>query len=343
MLIVGTVIGAGFVSGQELVSFFGSNASPLTAVMCGVVFFIVSALFMGIGSHINSDNLSVVNSRLIGKGGAVLDIVLLVNSFIVLAGMLSGMGAVGQMFGLPTFVLALVGGVVAMATLCSGKNALLSTSKIVVPIIIVLLVVVCIVSSVNSGGIDIGGEIAVTTSVAVYVCMNMMLASTVLTTIGKVTRKEIVLASGIASIVMGVLIFMVMSVLASYNYEGDSMPVLAVAKQISPLLYGLIVIVVIVSIFTTMLTALSSLVSWFCRIFGNKFFSCIVVLLLALSLANLGFSRVVGLLYPLIGVLGVFYTILALVYTCKHSPLSMPIKTLFDKRNTKVHNARKDT
>ena len=39
MLIVGTMIGAGFCSGREIVSFFGSRISIFVAPICGVLIF----------------------------------------------------------------------------------------------------------------------------------------------------------------------------------------------------------------------------------------------------------------------------------------------------------------
>ena len=46
MLIVGTVIGAGFCSGREIVSFFGSGVSIVVAPVCGVSIFLVFMLFI---------------------------------------------------------------------------------------------------------------------------------------------------------------------------------------------------------------------------------------------------------------------------------------------------------
>ncbi|MDE6398093.1 MAG: transporter, partial [Clostridiales bacterium] len=52
MLIVGTMIGAGFCSGRELVSFFGSGISVFVAPLCGVCIFFVCVLFLYIGTKI---------------------------------------------------------------------------------------------------------------------------------------------------------------------------------------------------------------------------------------------------------------------------------------------------
>ena len=67
MLIIGTIIGAGFASGRELVSFFGTRISPFTAVLCGLAIFALSVVFLFIGSKLRSSNVSEVNRKLAGR------------------------------------------------------------------------------------------------------------------------------------------------------------------------------------------------------------------------------------------------------------------------------------
>ena len=49
MLIIGTMIGAGFCLGREIVSFFGSGISVFVAPVCGVIIFAACVLFLTAG------------------------------------------------------------------------------------------------------------------------------------------------------------------------------------------------------------------------------------------------------------------------------------------------------
>ncbi len=343
MLIVGTVIGAGFASGQELISFFGVGCSPFIAVLCALLIFILSVVFLYIGTKTASSDISGVNELLLGKFHVILDIFILFNSFVVLSGMLAGLDTIGNMFFPLAPIYSIGFGILCVFVVVKGSKGILSVSKIVVPVVIILLVFVCCFTTSYYGSVT-STYCASVLSAVIYICMNMMLAGTVLTTMGKLDKKIIVSSCVISSIILGILIFVLILALNSFAYSSAvDMPILYMAKQINPLIYALVVIVVVISIFTTMMSAMSGLVSWFELIFKSKIFSCVVVVLGAYIVSNIGFSKVVALLYPLIGVLGVFYALLALLFGLRKSPLSKPCSKLFKQCHSKIHDARKHT
>ncbi len=343
MLIIGTIIGAGFASGRELVSFFGNRISPFTAVLCGLAIFALSVVFLFIGSKLKSTNVSEVNRRLAGRAHVVVDSFLLVNNFIVLAGMLAGMDSLGNLVVKISPVWSIVSGALCVFVVCRGVKGLLNCNSIVVPLIIVSLIFVCAVSAVGGGAPIKEFESKTLLTLVVYVCMNMMLASTVLTTMGEMSKKQIFISSGIAAAFMTVLILLLILALNNNPLQSSDMPVLEMARKISPIAFGLILVVIAVSIFTTMLTAMSGLTAWFSSVFGSRIYSSVFVLLLALALSNLGFSNVVSYLYPVIGVLGVVYTVLCLIYVARVTCLAKPLSKLFDKRDAHIHNGGKNT
>ncbi len=187
-------------------------------------------------------------------------------------------------------------------------------------------------SSVVSGGGQQTSGLANFGVVIVYVAMNMMLASTVLTTVGKMDKKTIFLSSGIAAALMGVLIFVLMTALNRTPETGAEMPVLEMARALNPFVYYLMAVVIAISIFTTMLTAMSGLVSWFSSFWGNQSFCALIVLGAGFALSNLGFSNVVKFLYPVIGALGVVYTALGLIFAAR----SLPLKAVFKRKKQRA-------
>ena len=341
MLIIGTIIGAGFASGRELVSFFGTRISPFTAVLCGLAIFALSVVFLFIGSKLRSSNVSEVNRKLAGRAHVVVDSFLLVNNFIVLAGMLAGMDSLGNLVLKIRPVWSIASGALCVFVVCRGVKGLLNCNSIVVPLIIVSMIFVCAKTAATGGAPIKEFESKTLLTLVTYVCMNMMLASTVLTTMGEMNKKQIFISSGIAAVIMTALILLLILALNNNPFQSADMPVLEMARRINPFVFGLILVVIAVSIFTTMLTAMSGLVAWFSTIFGSRLYSAVFVLLLALALSNLGFSNVVSYLYPVIGVLGVAYTVLCLVYVARTTVLAKPLGKLFNKRNAEIHKCGK--
>ncbi|MCL2848390.1 MAG: hypothetical protein FWE13_06600 [Firmicutes bacterium] len=319
-LILGAILGAGFASGRELISFFGLGISPLAiSVIVAILIFSVSSLFLWIGSKLNVKKVSQVNFALVGRFHFITDAVLLVNSLIVLSAMLGATNSLGATtigFNSPIYAVVLV---VACALLSlKGAKGLTTANKIVVPFMVILIVIIAgIVLFNSSNSTDYTLEAGSIWQAIVFVCMNMLLASTVVTTIGQLDKKTIFVSSAITAIIMGVLVFVVLSAL---NARGDivsDMPVLSMAREIHIIIYWLMVVMLAAGIFTTMLTAMLGLVAWLEPILGSKKFSATTVSVLAFILSNLGFATVVRVLYPIIGIFGVVYTLIAIVFVIR--------------------------
>lgn len=340
MLIIGTIIGAGFASGRELVSFFGGQISWVVALSCAVLIFLICLLFLTIGSRIGANNISEVSIKIGGKFHIVFDLFLLVNNFIVLGGMLSGMDSLGNMV-LPFAPLWSLGA----AALCflvviRGNKGLMDTNAIIVPIIVISLVYMSI-TSITPGSLDAPFKAANILSILVYISMNMMLAGTVLTTLGKMKKSVIFGSSFAAAAVMGALMLLLSMSINSSSSSAADMPILEIAKTISPVLFGLIVAIIAISIFTTMMTAASGLTEWVFAITKAKKFSAFVVILGGCILSNAGFKNVVTYLYPVIGVLGLFYIGVGIMFVIKDSISARAPHKLFEQGNAKIHKPRK--
>ena len=315
MLIVGTMIGAGFCSGRELVSFFGSGISVFVAPLCGACIFFVCVLFLCIGTKIREKSFDKVNGVLLGKYHFIADVFLLVNNFIVLSAMIAGFNSLCKPF-VPFPVCGTAAAVVCAVIASKGAKGMLDCNFAIVPFLIAALAAVC-VCGLRSGELSASMGVLrwrILPVGIVYVSMNMMLASTVLTTIGELTRKQIVAGSAIAAVCIAALMTLLITALnCTGNYEAE-MPLLEISASGGKWLYLLLGIVTGVSIFTTMLTAVGGLCGYLNDKGGGKIFHASVVVLAGTLLSLVGFSRVVSLFYPLVGLLGLAYIVFCLRY-----------------------------
>lgn len=335
MLIIGTIIGAGFASGKEISAFFGKNISIVVAPLVGIGTFLLCYLFCTIGRIFKQTDFGAVNAKLLGKLRFVADIFLLLNSLIVLSGMLSGMDSLLNPIFPISPAYSIISGILCALIVSNGIKGLLKSNCVIVPFIIFFIVLICCFNI--SATINLKFDPFTLPSVIVYVSMNVMLACTVLTTINE-KPKTVFWASLIAAIAITIIMLFIILTLNSQNTNSD-MPLITAALSTNKFLYYAAVAVVATSIFTTMLTAFSGLSSWLTPILGKKL-AIIVSLIAGLIVSNLGFENVVAYLYPIIGIFGITYILLCVFFLTKGSTT---LKKLFDKRNRKVHNSSQKT
>ena len=326
MLIVGTMIGAGFCSGRELVSFFGRDIPIVVAPVCGACIFCVCVLFLFVGQAVQKHSFGEVNACLLGKVKVVANGLLLVNSAIVLGAMVAGLDTLFA----PVLPLPIAGTLAAvLCALIAGKglSGLLDCNGVVVPVIIVALVAVSLGSLKGGDGVEMVGRFTAFTlpAAVTYVSMNMMLAATVLTTASGFTKKQILAGSGLAAGCITLLLaLLIAGVNVSGHYDAD-MPVLQMAKALGRGAKIALAVALGVSVFTTMLTAVGGLYGYLTAATGGKLFSGAVTVLIGAALSRLGFTRVVSLLYPLVGVAGFFYLGVCAAFLKRRRKASLPL------------------
>lgn len=203
MLIIGTVIGAGFASGREIVAFFGPSPSPLVALACAVLVFVMCCVFLLVGRKAHADDIGEVNRKLFGRFDVVLNICLLFNSVVSLSAMLAGFDSLfGSIYPLKPLYSVLFA-VISTLVVMKGLNGLFKCNGALVPVLIavIALVTVLSVSSPSCGTFDFKTAYRSVT----YIGMNMMLAAAVLTTVHGLSKKQIFVSAGVTSVIVGVL------------------------------------------------------------------------------------------------------------------------------------------
>lgn len=346
MLIVGTVIGAGFASGAEIVSFFGKNGiSPLTAFFCLPLIACGCILFLYLGSRFKPKDVGMLHKLTGGKLAGIFDGFILLNALIVTAGMLAAFDSVSDsLFGFPLLSLPL--GIAAAVIVARGIGGVIKVNAVALPAVVVLLVTVCAMS-LNPALLDCEIFRIKPLSAAVYICMNMVLAAGVLTSVHDLKPSEIVVSSLIATAVIGALMtFIVLALNSSGKFYSD-LPTLEMAREINPVLFYGMLVSMSVSIFTTLLTAMNCLTDYAAGIVGGRGRAAAGVLIAGLLLSVLGFDRVVGALYPVMGVLGVAYVAMHLVFAvrtrkrARREKLSARGDLFLHKRDGKIHKRGK--
>ena len=314
---IGTVVGAGFASGQEVLQFF--NAFGL-AGLWGIL--VASALFFFIGysilmlgrklqalSHV--EIVRFTNGRVLGS---FIDIVITIFLFGGLAAMIAGAGAIFK----EQFSVAPIWGTIAMAivtllTVVTGTRGVINAISYVVPFLIVSVLFIAISSlvknPVTASEIDAASDLPGATpnwllSAVNYASYNIVISIGVLTSMGAYTpsKKKLLTGAllGAAGLALG-LVAIYFTVLTNISVAGvKELPMIEAAGRISGPLRLAFAVVLFAEVYTTAVGNLYSLSQRISLRMPKKLLIAVATCL-ALLAGQLGFSNMVRFLYPAVG------------------------------------------
>ncbi|BDG61334.1 YkvI family membrane protein [Caldinitratiruptor microaerophilus] len=207
---MGTVVGAGFASGQEALRFFASfgraglwGIAVTTVLLCAF-----GALVMDLGRRLGARSHRELLHHVLGpRLGAAADTVVSAFLFAALAVMLAASGAIAaEQLRLPAWVGAGLGAALTLATIWSGLTGLLTANGVVVPLLVasVLGLTGATIYRASLGGPLAPGAGAPAlaaapdwfTSAWVYAGYNIVLALAVLAPLGAEIPDRAVLVAG---------------------------------------------------------------------------------------------------------------------------------------------------
>ncbi|MDO5729455.1 MAG: hypothetical protein Q4P71_07525 [Actinomycetaceae bacterium] len=330
---VGLTVGAGFASGQEVMQYFvgfgiygifGAIAAALVFAFTGMVIVQLGSYFLATDHNVVLSGVSrPITSKLFDT---VITFTLFSIGFVMIAG---GGSNLNQQFGLPTWVGA------AIITALVISIGMLDVSKVTAVIgaltpVMILFVIVAIGYSLATVDLSIheldvlarqGGSTLPHWAIASgnYVSLAISLAVSMSIVMGgDIMDPKVAGRGGFAGgLLFGVLLVAVTGALfAQVNQvAGFDMPMLTLVGAIHPWLGFAMSIVIFAMIFNTAIGMYYALASRFSAGNRQRFRILLISLpLVGFGLSFLGFKRLVGYLYPLIGYVGLAL-IAVLVYS----------------------------
>ena len=319
---VGTIVGAGFASGKEIVQFFTQYGAWGTCgvLMSGVLFIWVGTKMMIIASYLNAHSYNDLNVHLFGchLGGLINNIILIV-LIGVTAVMLSGAGAIfhEQMgFSFQFGLLITIG--LCYLLLLKGLDGVMVVNTIVVPIMILFTLIITVyqLPFINAGSILPHNKTSPFTfhwllSAFSYVSFNLLTAQAVLVPLGGKIHDQSVIRRGgiIGGITLTLLLLASHTALngtpATMDYQ---IPMAELIKTLGPVMHLLFVLVIFGEIFTTFIGNIYGLKSHLTQLFRFKEHYLMAILLFGIYLiSQIGYGTLLSHLYPFFGYLGLMF------------------------------------
>ncbi|MCL2368834.1 MAG: hypothetical protein FWC72_07540 [Oscillospiraceae bacterium] len=326
MVYIGTVVGAGFATGQEILQFFvnfglgGLGGIALSTVLFVFYGVLIMRLGMAVGAASHREILPKLGGPAFQTG---MDALILVSLFGALTAMLAGTGALfGQELGLSPVLGSAIMGVLTALTVLGGLKGVIRAISAVVPFLLVSVVGICVFVLLEGASITpgVGRPEAVAPTglmgnwvwaAVLYGSYNILMSAAVLAPLGAAAadRRAVFRGGALGGIGLGAASVMIYLALTAGRGDVGSLevPILYLAGRISPLAGALFTLVLIAEIYTT---AVGALYGFSARLMGARPTLLILGTTAAAFLASLfGFYNLVRYLYPLQGYGGIVFLV----------------------------------
>ena len=317
MLFVGTVVGAGFATGQEIALYFrGSNF--YTILFSGIFISLFAFLFLTSGK-IQIKNPFLVNGY---------KIIMLLTSIVVFGIMIAGIEELFYDYLNLRYVGLLIG-ILSLAITASGLDATKKVNVVLMPLLLGLIIAVVI----KKGEWRVGESFYPLRGIE-YASMNMLFS-------GELMRKSGENESKRSNILTAIIIFVVVTILLlvmQFSIQGSeevSLPFVFVSNKLG--VGGTAFVSVALAIFTTMLSC-GKISQDTLKCYWKKVpvaISSGVILAVAIFVSIFGFSNLVDSVYPVTSYMGIGLCVMIL---CLVIHDKIKIKFAIDKKGKTAYN-----
>lgn len=323
MVYVGTVIGAGFATGKEIVEFFTQYGwfGFIGILISGWLFIWIGSRMMIMAIRINASTYKELNDYLFGKTASTIVTLLVILIIIAVKSvMLSGAGAVfEEQLGLSKQLGIVATICLVFMVMIFGLKGLLSANLIIVPMIITFSLLISFTILAN-------GHVASTTiqfpaqsfkwavSPFAYAAFNLALAQIVLIPLANEIKNEQVIRIGtiLGGLLLSVLLLcnhIALSLL--HNLLSYAIPMAEVVKLFFPLFYWVYIAIIYGAIFSSIIGGIFGLqrqIQFFVHV--PNLLLLFVLLFILYFVSHIDYSSLLSFLYPILGYASLFVLIL---------------------------------
>lgn len=333
---IGTIVGAGFATGQEIFQFFSRFAAMglWGLVFCTIMFVLFGDIIMRLGKQLNTRSHMEIIRYAGGKVlGTIIDFIITFFLFGTVTAMIAGTGALfHQEFQLPEIIGSILMAVLTAVTVLTGIKGVIKAISFVVPFLLLAVTGTGIYSIVTAppdltATVSAAGESGLITNwflaAVLYVSYNTIISVAVLGPLGVQAQNYKAIRNGaiLGGIGLGVGSIMIYLALAGHleSVADLEVPMIYIAGGISYPVKFIYTVVLIAEIYTT---AVGSLYGFSARMRETARFEgkwvILVTTFIALIASRFGFSNLVKYLYPAIGYGGIILLVSLLYIELKH-------------------------
>ena len=318
-VIIGTIIGAGFISGQEIYSFFnkyGNYGQIGIFISMGLISIIIYKTLKIVYEKNILDYEELLNKTIIHQNKFIIyTIKNIINIFLIISYfiMCSAFSTYcTENYNIPKVLGGVIISIFSYLILRKDIKAIIKTNELLIPFIIVFIIIIGLITikwkEINNYENNLSGSIIKGILYANYNCITLI--PMLITLKNEISTKKQIKIIGIISFTLLYLlteiIYLSQSKLDVYNVE---MPMLEVSRRISIYYVRIYGIMTGIAIFTSAIASAYSLTNII-----KTYKKTIIILLCVISIpiSTISFSNLVNLAYPIFGLLGIMQIIFIL-------------------------------
>lgn len=322
-LYIGTVIGAGFASGQEILQFFVNYGyKGIIGAFVSTLLFIAVATGVLVKVYKNKlNNYQELITPVLGKKLSILaEFIMLSYLFIGACIMVSGSGALfEEQLGLSYNMGLIIMVILTFLTVIHSVEGVLKVNGFLIPILLFGIVAIGLIVFIKNdfNFINSVGQVQLVVtpkhnwliSSIMYVNYNVISAIVVLASLKSIinSKKTAIKGGVMGGLGLGLLaLFLILPLLILYtDVSSLEIPMLGVARSVIPkgdIPYS---VLIWIAMFTTAVSNTFGFLTRLCDIINVNFkLMAIVFCALTIPIAKMGFSNLVDVFYPIFGYLG---------------------------------------
>ncbi|SDC40869.1 Uncharacterized membrane protein YkvI [Pelagirhabdus alkalitolerans] len=322
-LIIGTMIGAGFASGREIWQFF-NGGSTIGIILFVGLFYLSCYRLMLLSYQKQTTHYNTLLKIIVGRRiSDIYDYLIMIYLFSMITVMIAGSGAVFEAMGLSYRLGALVLAVIIVVVLWGKLSTFLTINVVILPILISGLATILAVFVLNRPlpMIKIIPSI-VDTRTFFFTALNILPLMSIIATVGDQIKqkREVHLTSLISSLILGSMIILYDVALYHIGDFMDTyqMPVYLILESFEPYVRVFMSTLLWLAIVTTAIGGMTSLLARFTAQGHETYYAwlCCLVLLM-LSLSQIGFTSLVRYVYPAYGVINIYLLYQLMIFPLK--------------------------
>ncbi len=311
---IGTVIGAGFASGQEILQFFINYGYKgiLGAMISMILFMTIGTVILLKTYNDKLDSYQEMIRPTMGKTlSSISEFIILSYLFIGVCVMVAGSGALfKEQFNMSYNIGIIVMVVLTLATVLHSIDGIVKVNSLLIPILLFGIISIGLIVMIKKDFSFTNIQIEVTNkgnwikSAIMYVSYNIISAIVVLSSLRSVIKdKRTAIKGGVmGGLGLGVLsIFIIIPMLLLFKETSHlEIPMLGVANYVNikaEIVYSLLIWI---AMFTTAVANLFGFLTRICDIINVNFkLLSVIFCIMTIAVAKMGFSKLVNVFYPL--------------------------------------------
>ena len=331
---IGTVLGAGFASGQEMLKFFAyyGYKGMFGLLLTGMLFGIISYMILYIVRYEECSSYQDFMEELTGKGfSSIFNIFVLFFMFICFCAMFAGAGALlAQRYNQPYFLGVILMGIGCFIAFLFDIKGVITVNAALSPILLAGCVLMGLYmwffraqpASVTILQVLHAARDNWLSSALIYTAYNIITAAVVLSALRNLLkhRSAPFISSFISGTALGLIGLVLGAVILIYYHDVKELeiPLLGIVTRYAEFIQSIYIIVLISAMFTTAVANGYGIIqrlreySFLKRLSNNTII--LLVIVSAALFSRIGFSNMVSKVYPVFGYVGLLQIIIISVF-----------------------------